>query len=304
MKQLLNITTSPPLVYQSKARQDAKIDEAIIDLKKQRKNKQKIVYKNDIWKRFKTGKEKNGITSVKGLYELQYNKCCYCEQGIALESARLDHYRPRESYVNTKDPTINHNGYYWLAYDWNNFLVLCEVCNSRKSSKFPIEDVSTRAKNARAKIKLPEGSLGQEVPALINPRFEDPYEYYFIDESQINVTKEIYLKGIGHTNKGNDTIEEIDLNRDIKSRGRTQKDFLMKKRHKVISELRDWIDLIGGLEEAMSLLNIAGNVSACEELVKKNAKMKGQIKKAISDGTEFSGLCEKYLIQRGMQFLL
>ena len=58
------------------------------------------------------------------LRSLYHGKCAYCETYDP--SPHVEHYRPKRG------------GYYWLAYSWDNLIVSCSQCNTKKGNKFPI----------------------------------------------------------------------------------------------------------------------------------------------------------------------
>lgn len=59
-------------------------------------------------------------------------------------------------------------GYFWLAYDWDNLLLACQICNQRhKKNAFPLLRGSRRARSHL-------GSIAGEKPVFIHPVLEDP----------------------------------------------------------------------------------------------------------------------------------
>jgi len=73
-------------------------------------------------------------TVLKALMNLYKSKCGYCESKVGHGSAfHIDHYRPRSGITDE-----DHDGNYWLAYEWSNLLLCCERCNNAKSNQFPI----------------------------------------------------------------------------------------------------------------------------------------------------------------------
>jgi hypothetical protein len=66
----------------------------------------------------------------KELIKIFNNKCAFCESDISTgHHYDTEHFRPK-------------NKYYWLAYEWSNFLLACRKCNSDcKGEQFPIEGV-------------------------------------------------------------------------------------------------------------------------------------------------------------------
>lgn len=55
---------------------------------------------------------------------LYHGKCAYCETYDP--SPHVEHYRPKRG------------GYYWLAYSWDNLIISCSQCNTKKGNQFPI----------------------------------------------------------------------------------------------------------------------------------------------------------------------
>lgn len=118
-------------------------------------------------------------SEIKPVYmRLQFNKCAYCERVLAGELAGkgehdLEHYRPKSkakiwpSKSMIRDRKLDYSdieikapfdGYYWLAYDPENYVTACKACNSAlKSNYFPIagskgvRESTIRALNDREK---------------------------------------------------------------------------------------------------------------------------------------------------------
>lgn len=101
-------------------------------------------------------------SEVKPVYmALQYNKCIYCERVLGAELTGksehdVEHFRPKGRVLKwpypSRKPRVSYDydtgpgsatGYYWLAYDIENYACSCKGCNSdRKRDYFPI--LSTR----------------------------------------------------------------------------------------------------------------------------------------------------------------
>ena len=116
----------------------------------------------------------------------QFDKCGFCESSVLKTSyGDVEHYRPksevsqlpddpeafgrqREASATVKARQVTlvcQTGYYWLAYDWSNYLLACSNCNAIfKGTLFPVKE------NPRAvpplKTHPPENAL------LLNP-FDD-----------------------------------------------------------------------------------------------------------------------------------
>ena len=149
------------------------------------------------FKRFK--RDIYGHKSVKdALKNAQYQKCCFCEGRFkAHYSGDVEHYRPKRAVKQDKHAQALYPGYYWLVYSWGNLYYSCSICNSRKSSFFPLVDPAKRARSHAH-------SLADEKPLILDPSGpENP-------RNHIKFRDEI-AKGV--TNAGRTTIEIVGLNR-------------------------------------------------------------------------------------------
>jgi 5-methylcytosine-specific restriction endonuclease McrA len=90
------------------------------------------------------------------LVDLFYSKCAFCESSIgATTNGEVEHFRPKtpvsgqhwssRSLFKTKDKELR-DGYWWLAYAWENLYFICPICNRNKANNFPIR--GPRAKPA------------------------------------------------------------------------------------------------------------------------------------------------------------
>ncbi len=129
------------------------------------------------------------------LISYQGNKCCYCEKAIG--NGQIEHYRPKSAYQAARGSSLIRPGYYWLAYEWDNFLISCSDCNQadRKGTLFPV--FSTK------RAKKPSDPLNSEKPIIINPSKENPSKYITFNLS-IPV-------GIDKKGRGNANIKIFDL---------------------------------------------------------------------------------------------
>ncbi|AUX44887.1 uncharacterized protein SOCE26_063570 [Sorangium cellulosum] len=63
---------------------------------------------------------------------------------------------------------VERPGYYWLAYEWDNLLFSCGICNgTHKRNLFPLGNPEKRARSRRAKLSVEE-------PLLVHPAQEEP----------------------------------------------------------------------------------------------------------------------------------
>jgi hypothetical protein len=135
------------------------------------------------------------------LFSLSNDFCGYCE-GVVKPTGpgHVEHYRPKSSIK--ENP--NHPGYYWLAYEIENYVPSCQNCNTnRKSDHFPLQDESARV--------FDDSGLALEQPLLINPFEENPRKHLeFIDDTT-NLKEFGKLRAL--TDIGEKSREIYDLNR-------------------------------------------------------------------------------------------
>ncbi len=131
----------------------------------------------------------------------QRAKCAYCEMLLAADPrcGDMEHYRPKgritrllddpntwgaeEKGTNLRDPNKPRNtppacagkGYWWLAYEWQNYLLSCGTCNEKwKGNIFPIEGGHIRAPT--------RASCATERALLLNPYGDvDPSDHLEFD---------------------------------------------------------------------------------------------------------------------------
>jgi len=129
-----------------------------------------------------------------------HKKCAYCEMRvIGGQDGDVEHFFPKgEVWALHDDPAtwgqeepglsnvagrkriiLATTGYWWLAYEWSNYLLACMVCNQKwKLSFFPV-----RSKHR----KLPPSPRIKEEPLLLNPfSGPDPAKHLeFLDTGSI-----------------------------------------------------------------------------------------------------------------------
>lgn len=111
-----------------------------------------------------------GHPSVKqSLIAAQHGKCAFWEAKIRhISYGDVEHFRPKGGVRQTSSSPLKTPGYYWLAYEWTNLLLSCQLCNQRhKANHFPLEKGSRRSRFHGHDIAL-------ERSMFIDPAREDP----------------------------------------------------------------------------------------------------------------------------------
>jgi uncharacterized protein (TIGR02646 family) len=161
-----------------------------------------------------------GHADVKtALITAQDGKCCFCESKIThISYGDVEHFRPKAGWVQANE-ALNKPGYYWLAYDWGNLLLSCQICNQRhKKNYFPLTDTTTRATSHNSNIAL-------ETTVFINPSNENPENYIRFNE-ELPVAIDNNLRAV-------ETIQKLGLDRDILNEYRRQKLSLVRDIYKL-----------------------------------------------------------------------
>ncbi len=97
------------------------------------------------------------------LLSLSHEKCWFSEAKDCFNHWHVEHFRPKKS-AKDKDGT-EHEGYWWLSFDWHNFRICGDVGNSKKGTFFPLRPGCFRA--------APLGDVRFEDPLLLDPADED-----------------------------------------------------------------------------------------------------------------------------------
>ncbi len=102
--------------------------------------------------------DKNGDrwTALRGeFWRFGDHKCWYSEAPINEQCGQIEHFRPKKR-LHGLEKGSQHTGYWWLAFDWENYRLSSQVCNIRvtdylsgkkvgKGSYFPLRDEAKRA---------------------------------------------------------------------------------------------------------------------------------------------------------------
>ena len=129
-------------------------------------------------------------------------KCAFCETNTHVGAHKdVEHYRIKQHY-------------YWLAYEWTNFLQACQICNRDfKGSQFPLENETNRIIQPPLSINgtfdPPSCHIESmnliEKPLLLHPAIDNPREHLrFFPNGEVE----------GITNKGKISIQVYGLNRE------------------------------------------------------------------------------------------
>lgn len=102
------------------------------------------------------------------LSRLSHGKCWYTEARFIAEYAQLEHFRPK-SYARNESGDKCHSGYWWLAFDLENYRLAKPMPNVRKGTYFPLQERVLA-------VTRPGVSCSREAPMFIDPTNSDDVE--------------------------------------------------------------------------------------------------------------------------------
>lgn len=153
--------------------------------------------------------------------EVQRRKCGYCDSPvIGLQDGDVEHYAPKSevavlgpdettwgqeapnssSVKGRKPRRLAESGYWWLAYEWSNYLLSCATCNQRwKGTIFPIREPPDRT--------VPPDEMIREKALLLNP-FEGPHP-----AKHLRFNEDGSVEPLRNSRRGLETIKTVGLDR-------------------------------------------------------------------------------------------
>lgn len=153
-------------------------------------------------------------------------KCAYCESLVELPD--IDNFRPKRGASNL-DGHVDDDCYWWLVFEWTNYLPACQTCNRMKGGRFPI-------KGRRAKPGAVGRALARERRLLLDPCEDDPTtSLLFLHDGRV----------AGKDERGEVTIDILSLNRSMLVEARSKELSLLE------AQLR-WVELANFRPEALA----------------------------------------------------
>lgn len=143
------------------------------------------------------------------LYQVQSGKCCFCEWAEQSTGNPVEHFRPKIE-ADRRPGSTAREGYWWLAWSWDNLLFTCETCNGAKFKgvRFPLAEGSVA-------LEPEQQPPGGEQPLLLDPYAEEPGEYieFIPDQTGTWLPRPRRDRPEGHAKRGETTISVLGLAR-------------------------------------------------------------------------------------------
>jgi uncharacterized protein (TIGR02646 family) len=132
-------------------------------------------------------------------------RCMYCEDSGADE---VEHIKPKDFYPEA-------------TFLWENYLYACGICNGGKSNKFAIINPQTGEHiDIIRKRNDPVEPPAQGNPALIDPRFENPFDYLALDLRDTFELHPLPAISAAAELRAKYTRDTLELNRDMLKKAR------------------------------------------------------------------------------------
>lgn len=258
-----------------------KSDQTLIELKDIIINKDKNKISDTVY-RDAYNTEDGWRSKVEDQLAISYkNKCAYCER---ICKADIEHYRPKKAVTGE-----NHEGYYWLCYEWTNLIPACITCNrdGAKHNHFPI--LGNRVTQPAfldygeldlEKHKAVNTPLINERPYLLHPEVDDPNSFFEFKIDSDN--KGIRIKGIDQDGRGEKTIKICKLNRQELKIDR------LRVINEVVNGIRGVFGMraIGGIDDRIFLNLLINNLQNSETIAKNTENTHTLLRKYIITSTE------------------
>lgn len=132
----IHITEAPPEDWQEKA---ANLSRRLENAASQEERNKIIEDNSAVWSELKNW-----------LLGFSYGKCWFSEARDCISHWEVEHFRPKK-IARDLDGT-EHEGYWWLAFDWKNFRISGNVVNRKKGGYFPLHESSRRASSVNRNI--------------------------------------------------------------------------------------------------------------------------------------------------------
>jgi hypothetical protein len=207
-----------------------------------------------------------------GMLAISHNKCWYSEAPIGNGDFEVDHFRPKNkakqkvnySDPNSKSTVLKENGYWWKAYDWDNYRLAGALANKLRRDRlgdcddvkgkgdyFPLNLLYGKIADDNEALQCEDPILldptnpvdvtlltfdkGVAIPATIDDeeidRVKQSIFYYHLDLDQLNTARKIVW---------DDCVEQIkDIKESIDNAPIAEKKIMMKKCFKEIRKMVD-----------------------------------------------------------------
>lgn len=141
------------------------------------------------------------------LYAMHGRVCAYCGCDLPRnDRGDVEHFRPKAQV----EDDAEHGGYWWIAYEFGNYLLSCSLCNrNRKGVRFPLRS------RARRVTYADRARLAREARLLLDPSV-DPVDDWLGVDWRNEICRIQARQGLTRTERAqiDGVVELFRLNRD------------------------------------------------------------------------------------------
>ncbi len=221
------------------------------------------------------------------LSKISHEKCWYSEVRIAPSELEIDHFRPKNRVTNSKIP---HKGYWWLAFQWDNFRLAYSLINKRRRDP---RDENVQGKGCYFPLVLEDARVpdtqpaptGKERPQLIDPCVKADVQLidYAVEDGKVVERYKAAQNAAQHL-RARISIELFHLNEGTLIRDRHELQVAIRHAANRIEELEAERESVGKLTE--------GQQEEYDRLI-------NQIGETINSASRFSSFARACLRQNG-----
>lgn len=135
------------------------------------------------------------------LKTMSYGKCWYSEARELYSHYHVDHFRPKKKAIDIKNADAG--GYWWLAFDWENYRLMGSVGNAKKGDYFPVK---------RHKANSHTDPILDEVSYFLDPCSKDDVKLLNFEETGKAIPTANEKAAKWSYIRAKETIEWYDLN--------------------------------------------------------------------------------------------
>lgn len=135
------------------------------------------------------------------LKTISYGKCWYSEAREIYSHYHVDHFRPKIKALDIENK--DQGGYWWLAFDWENYRLMGSVGNSKKGDYFPVKS---------HKAKIPTDPIADELFYFLDPIDKDDVKLLNFDEEGKAIPAADKTEAPWSYERADETITWYDLN--------------------------------------------------------------------------------------------
>lgn len=135
--------------------------------------------------------------------QVSYGKCWYSEAREIYSHYHVDHFRPKNKAIDINNS--DKGGYWWLAFNWENYRLMGSVGNTKKGDHFPVKN---------HKANSPTDPIEDEIYYFLDPVNKEDVKLLNFNEEGKAIPAADKTKAAWSFERADETITWYDLNYD------------------------------------------------------------------------------------------